>query len=126
MFAIIDNPTIVERPHRRPFLGVTYRLREGVILWQRAPRGQTHGGPAAPSSPPPAGSVWTRRVHHWDTRSCRPIIKTARHLQPAEGHRPIAVGRARRCRAVRITTTRTDHLVRWRRHVRVPRRSYCL
>ena len=64
--------TIVDRPYRRPFLAVTYRLRVGVILWQRVTRRpSTHGGPAAPVVVRRAGSVFTRPAVTGGRRSSR-------------------------------------------------------
>jgi len=69
MFAIIDNPTIVERPNRGPFLGVTYRLREGVIVSSRATEASRTADLRRRSSCARAESVWTSLVHPEDTGS---------------------------------------------------------
>jgi hypothetical protein len=121
---MIDNRTMVDRPNRRPFLGVAYGLRAGVIRWQACPprpdarRTQRHR-----SSRARGRSVYTRRVHRRAPGPSGPIIKTAKHLQSAEGPRMLAAGRVGRRRTSLRSTAGAHRLGRLRRRVRVRRRA---
>jgi hypothetical protein len=80
---MIDNRTMVDRPNRRPFLGVAYGLRAGVhsvVAGRPLPVGRRTRGAArrahAAEWSTPAGIRWEGAG--W----CGPIIKPATHLQP--------------------------------------------
>jgi hypothetical protein len=121
MFAIIDNPTIVDRPKPATFPGSYVSV---------ACRG--HSAAAAPPRPAARRTnrpvvARTRRVGVYPAgspegaKACGPIIKTAKHLQSAERPRTSAVGKAGRYRASLRSTTRADHLGCLRCRVRVRR-----
>jgi hypothetical protein len=58
---MIDIRTMVDRPNRRPFLGVAYRLPAGFILWRRAGLAGRAANAWRRSSCARAGVVYARR-----------------------------------------------------------------
>jgi hypothetical protein len=79
IFAMINYRTMVDRPNRRPFLGVAHTLRAGVHSVAAGRPCRSRGAARRAHAPEWSTLADTR----WEGSGwCGPIIKPAKHLQP--------------------------------------------